>query len=347
MYREWTRDFRRCSHDCESAVLHLKNGTLFKWYETKTQSIKSYARSMLAGVCDREGMYQLFDKETRIMIPMDLVTMERRKKSIDNDYNIALMTPRIAEIVADVQLERDWHCDWEVLNMFFRNLETRPAARRQFQNRFVEKFRKDLSKMPPCFEMGKTSGIHPLSPLNGSAEVAMPWKGLDQQPALGYISIGKDADGNLYSEMELRAVMDAVVDRDSPPIYFLIPCAQDWVNWGAAVVLSVEEEGKRAVHVIFFETTMKSDQDIYAKGLNQLRDAVPANWKLGDGLDIHYHYVLVLPGDDEAALYMPKWRHVLLSSKGQRTDPSWSPDNLRQYVMFVRTKELRKPQWQD
>jgi hypothetical protein len=34
--------------------------------------------------------------------------MERRNKST-NDYNIVLMTPRITNIVADVQQEKDWY----------------------------------------------------------------------------------------------------------------------------------------------------------------------------------------------------------------------------------------------
>ena len=51
--------------------------------------------------------------------------------------------------------------------------------------------------MPSCFEMGETSGMHLLSPLKGSAEAAMSWKGVGQQPTLEYISLGKDADGSL------------------------------------------------------------------------------------------------------------------------------------------------------
>jgi len=115
MYREWARDFRHCERDCESAILHLKNETLFKWYEMKTRSIKSYARSMLAGVSDPSGVHQLPDDGTNMTIPTDLVTMERRNWSI-NDYNITLMTPRIADIVADVQQEKDWHFNWGVID---------------------------------------------------------------------------------------------------------------------------------------------------------------------------------------------------------------------------------------
>ena len=66
--------------------------------------------------------------------------------------------------------------------MYFRNPETREITGKQFQKMFLEKSQKDLSKMPSCFEMGETSRMHPLSPLKGSAEAAMPWKGLGQQP---------------------------------------------------------------------------------------------------------------------------------------------------------------------
>jgi hypothetical protein len=65
---------------------------------------------MLAGASDPGGMNQLPDNETNIAIPTDLVTMERRNKST-NDYDIVLMTPRIADIVTDVQQEKDWYCN--------------------------------------------------------------------------------------------------------------------------------------------------------------------------------------------------------------------------------------------
>jgi len=231
--------------------------------------------------------------------------------------------------------------------MYFRNPETREIAGKQFQKMFLEKFQKDLSKMPSCFEMGETSRMHPLSPLKGSAEAAMPWKGLGQQPTLEYISLGKDANGSLYSKKELRAVVDAAMDRDSPPVRFLIPCAQNWASWDAAVILYAEEEGKRAVHIIFLQTTIRPDHDIYAKGLNELRDAIPAEWKCGEGPDVHYHYVLVLLVEDGSLAQILKWRHVLVSSKGREKDPEWRRDNLRQYVMFVPMKELLKPFSQD
>lgn len=122
--------------------------------------------------------------------------------------------------------------------------------------------------------MGATRGIHPLSPLNGSA--AMPWKGFSQQPTLEYISVGKDADGSLYSKKELRAVMDAAMDRGSHPVHFLISCAQNWASWDAAVITRTEEMGKGAVYVIFLQTTLSINHEILAKRLNQLRDAISA-----------------------------------------------------------------------
>jgi len=342
MYREWTRDFRRCIRDCDSAISHLENGTLFKWYETKTRRIASYARKMLSGQ-NLNMVHQLPDNETSLTIPSDLVTMERLSKTTD-EYNIVFMTSHISEVVANVQEEKNWALNWETLNMFFRNPETRVAAGKQFQKMFLTQFkRQDPNAMPPCYELGVTSGMHPLSPLRENVEAAMPWKGFGQQPMLEYISIGKDADGSLYSKKELGAVIDAAMGKDSPPIRFLIPCAQNWASWDAAVILYSEEEGKRAVHVVFLQTTIQPDHEIYAKGLNQVRDPILAKWKRGDGLDVHYHYVLVLLTYEEEMWQIPKWRHILLSSKERKRDPSWRPDNLRQYAMFVPMKELFKP----
>jgi hypothetical protein len=199
--------------------------------------------------------------------------------------------------------------------------------------------------MPPCFKMGNTGGIHPQSPLRENAKAAMPWEGLGR-PTVENISIGKDANGS-YSGKELGAVIDAAMDKDSSLFCLLIPVAKNWPTWDAAVVLHAEEEGKRAVHVIFLQTTVDPDHKIYAKGLNLVRDAIPVNWKLGDGLDIYYHYVLALLVDDSTTLQIPRWRHVLLSSNGKKKDPSWSPDNLSQYAMFMHEKELFKPLSQD
>jgi len=343
MYREWTRDFRSCQNDYESAISYLKEGTLSKWYEMKTQDIKSYARKMLSGGQDLNLIHQLPDSQTNLTIPSDLVLVERRRGTTDK-YNIKFMTRRIADIVIDVQEEKNWAFNWETLNMFFRNSETRVAAGKQFQKMFLTKFkRQDPNAMLPCYELGVTSGMRPLSPLRENVEAAMPWKGFGQQLMLKYISIGKDDDGSLYSKKELGAVIDAAIGKDSPPIRFLIPCAQNWASWDAAVILYSEKEGKRAVHVIFLQTTIQPDHEIYTRGLNQVRDPILAKWKRGDGLDVHYHYVLVLLTYEEEMWQIPKWRHVLLSSKERKRDPSWRPDNLRQYVMFVPMKELFKP----
>ena len=225
--------------------------------------------------------------------------------------------------------------------MYFRNPETRMAAEKRFEKMFLEIFQRDPSKVPPCFEMGETDGPHLQSPLTEKA--TMPWEGLNRQPTLEYISIGKDADGSLYSKEELTAVIAAAMDNDSPLVRFLTPCAQNWATWDAAVIRYAEENGKRAVHVIFLQTTINREHEIYAKGLNQVRDAVPAEWKCGTEVDIYYHYVLVLLVKDGSREQIPKWRHVLLSSKQREKDLSWHPDNLRQYIMFVRMKELFKP----
>jgi hypothetical protein len=42
-------------------------------------------------------------------------------------------------------------------------------------------------------------------------------------------------DGSLYSKKELKAAIEAVMDKDSPPIRFLIRCAENWATWDAAL----------------------------------------------------------------------------------------------------------------
>jgi hypothetical protein len=340
MYQEWTRDFRRCTEDCENAISSLKERTLFKWYESKTKNIKSLASKMLAGH-ELNMVHQIPDNETNLTIPSDLVTMERCCKTT-SDYNISFMTPRIANIVYEVQEEGNWAYQWETLKLYFRNPKTRVAAGIQFQKMFLDKFKKqDPDKMPPCYELGKNSGMHPQSPLGENAKTAMPWKGLGQQPTLEYISIGKDADGSLYSKKELEAIVDATMNGDSPHVRFIIPCAQNWASWDAAVVLYSEKEGKRALHVVFLQNTTDPDHEILTKGLDQVRDPILAKWKSGEGLEVFYHYVLVLLIQGESYSKIPKDKPVLLSSKERKKDPSWCLDTLKQYVMFIPLKELR------
>src|SRR5256885_6176902 len=57
------------------------------------------------------------------------------------------------------------------------------------------------------------------------------------------------------SKKELRMEIDAVMDKNSPPISFLIPCAQNWASWDAALFLSPEKEEKREVHIIDRKST--------------------------------------------------------------------------------------------
>ena len=132
MYREWTRDFRRCQDDCQKAISHLEKGTLFEWYKMKTLKTKSYARTMLSGGQNLDLAHQLPDNEINLTIPSDLVTMERSCGSTA-EYDIMFMTARIAEIVADVQEEKDWALNAEALDLYFRNPETRVAAGHLFQ----------------------------------------------------------------------------------------------------------------------------------------------------------------------------------------------------------------------
>jgi hypothetical protein len=82
------------------------------------EGIKSCARSMLSGVFNASELHQLPDDETNMTIPTDRVTMERRRNETAK-YNIALMTQRIADVVAEVQQEEDRRFSWGVLNKMF------------------------------------------------------------------------------------------------------------------------------------------------------------------------------------------------------------------------------------
>jgi hypothetical protein len=59
-----------------------------------------------------------------------------------------------------------------VLKLYLRNPQTRAAAGNLFEKIFLKKFQKDPSKMPLCFKMANTSGIHPQSPLRENAKGA-------------------------------------------------------------------------------------------------------------------------------------------------------------------------------
>ena len=142
--------------------------------------------------------------------------------------------------------------------MYFCDSETRVAAGNLFQRMFLRKFRnQDPNATPPCYELGKTTGAHPLSPLGEQAKAAMPWKGIGQQPKLATISVGKDPDGSLYSKKELRLATDGVMDKNSPPIRFLIPLAQNWASWDAALFLRSGTKKKRELHIVFLQTTSR------------------------------------------------------------------------------------------
>jgi hypothetical protein len=43
--------------------------------------------------------------------------------------------------------------------MYFRNPETRVAAGKRFEKMFLEIFRNDPSKIPPCFELGSNTSL--------------------------------------------------------------------------------------------------------------------------------------------------------------------------------------------
>jgi hypothetical protein len=328
---------------------------------------------MLSGSQGHNTVHELPDNESNLQIPSALVTMNRfceitddttdesadesddesiNDESIDetsddetsdnesideisDEYTITFATGRIAKIVTDVQRKENWTHNWETLKMYFRDSETRVAAGHLFQRMFLRKFRsQDPNVMPPCYELGKTTGVHPLSPLGEKAKAAMPWKDIDQQPKLAMISVGKGSDGTLYSKKELRLAIDEVMDKNSPPIRFLIPLAQNWASWDAALFLRTKK--KRELHIVFLQTSLQENHDFVAKGLNQVKAAVPKRF------NVHYHYVLVLLIHDKPTLQIPKWRHVLLDSKGRKKDKLWNQGNLKQYIMYVPMNELLK-----
>jgi hypothetical protein len=108
--------------------------------------------------------------------------------------------------------------------------------------------------------------------------------------------------------------------KDTPPIHFLIPCAQNWPSSDAAAIVGADEGDKRAIHFTFFQTTLQLEHDIYAKGLNHVRDVIQEIWKHGEGPHVYYHYVLTLLTQDDERLQIPKWRQVLVDSKTRQKD---------------------------
>ena len=313
MYREWIRDFRRCRRNCKTAISRLKNGTLSDWYGRKTKEIDSLVREMLSDGQEVDADNRIPDnKRTNMKIPSDLVAMERHNGRT-NDFDIIFITAHIAKIIADVQELKRWAFNRETLEIFFRNPETRAAAGKRFQKMFLRKYQtQDPHTFPPCYELGVNLPEHPMGEF--SQKAAMPWKGLGQQPQLRAISLGYNpTDGSL-----LKGMIEATMDKDS--IRFVIPLAENWATWDAALFLSFEKEGKREVYIVFLQTTVNTDHKIYAKGLNEVRDAIP------EGLSVHYHYVLVLLVKDESLESMPQiplWKHVLNNSTQRKTDTLW------------------------
>ena len=93
MYREWTRDFRRCQQDCEEAISHLNEGTLSKWYRRKQRQVKRLIEGMLSGQ-KLDEMHQIRDTSTNLMIPSALVNMDRYDETND-EYELSFATLHI------------------------------------------------------------------------------------------------------------------------------------------------------------------------------------------------------------------------------------------------------------
>ena len=341
MYREWTRDFRRCIDDCQEAISHLKKGTLSQWYGLKLQDITNLAKGMLSGSQGPDKANQIRDTSTRLTIPSVLVTM-KRFGTTTNWHSIEFATPRIAQIIADVQETGRWTNSWKTLSILFRNPETRVPAGKLFQRMFLAKFRKqDPNTMPPCYKLHLKDGPYPYSDSSNTA--IMPWNGLRQQSTPNWISIGKDTDGSLYSKKELRAAIEAVILKpgDPPTIRFLIPCGENWASWDAALFIGERREDGLDVNIVFLQLTVDPNHTILAKGLNQVRDAIPQNL---NGVRVRYHYILVLltQYDQTDGLKIPLQRPVLKNSRNRERDDTWDMNTLTQYIMFVPRTALAK-----
>jgi len=333
-------------HNGSSECNSLEKGTLSQWYGKKQQYITNLVEGILSSVGQGPNeAHQIRDTKTNSMIPSALVTMKRLDNATDQ-YNIEFATPRIAQIVADVQETHRWENGWETLTIFFRNPETRVAAGKLFQRMFLRKFRKqDPNTMPQCykFQQRKDDGPHPES--DSSNPATMPWNGLRQQPTLKWISVGKDTGGSLYSKKELKAAIEAVI-LTPPSIRFLIPCGENWASWDAVLFIGKQRKNGVDVHIVFLQLTVDPNHNILAKGLNQVKDAILPKPK---GAWVHYHYVLVLLTRDDHidGLKIPAWRPVLNNSKDRKVDDSWGMDNLMEYIMFVPRTTLLKQSSED
>jgi len=121
----------------------------------------SLARMMLSGGQEFNMVDHLSGSKTYLTIPSDLVTMERFDKRTD-EYNVVFATPRIAEIVADVQEEKSWIHNFETSTVFFSSPETHMAIGRKFQKMLLRVFQEQgHNGTPPCYELGETTDRTP------------------------------------------------------------------------------------------------------------------------------------------------------------------------------------------
>src|SRR5947208_2017050 len=81
---------------------HLSKGNLSKWYRKKQQHVTYLIEEMLSDGQGPIEAYQIRDTRTNLTIPCDLVTMERFDEETD-EYELQLATPRVAQLVADIQ----------------------------------------------------------------------------------------------------------------------------------------------------------------------------------------------------------------------------------------------------
>jgi hypothetical protein len=70
--------------------------------------------------------------------------------------------------------------------------------------------------------------------------------------------------------------------------------------------------------------------------MNHVRDVLPEKWKRDEGLNVYYHYVLVLLIEGEERLQIPKWKHILIDSKNRHDMASGQLTTVRHVCTHAR-----------